>query len=80
MFDVLHPLTLNFLFYFFNTGSNQRSQCAKIMMEVRELQPWFGMEQEYTLFGLDGRPFGWPPHGFSFANGVINSEYLSTGF
>ncbi|XP_033479645.2 glutamine synthetase-like [Epinephelus lanceolatus] len=43
--------------------SNQRSQCAKVMEEVREFQPWFGMEQEYTLFGLDGKPFGWPPQG-----------------
>ncbi|XP_074486210.1 glutamine synthetase-like [Sebastes fasciatus] len=45
--------------------SNQRSQCAKVMEEVREHQPWFGMEQEYTLFGLDGQPFGWPSQGCS---------------
>uniref|UniRef100_A0A667WZF2 Glutamine synthetase n=1 Tax=Myripristis murdjan TaxID=586833 RepID=A0A667WZF2_9TELE len=40
---------------------NQRSQCDKIMEEVKEFQPWFGMEQEYTLFDLDGQLIGWLP-------------------
>ncbi|XP_040891147.1 glutamine synthetase-like [Toxotes jaculatrix] len=47
-------------------GSNQRSPCVKVMGEVKEFQPWFGMEQEYMLFGLDGKPFGWPPQGLQF--------------
>ncbi|CAK6972208.1 glutamine synthetase-like [Scomber scombrus] len=46
--------------------SNQRSKCAKVMEEVKEFQPWFGMEQEYTVFGLDGEPFGWPSQEWTF--------------
>ncbi|XP_071360543.1 glutamine synthetase-like [Trachinotus anak] len=42
---------------------NQRSQCVRVMEKVKQFQPWFGVEQEYMLFGLDGKPFGWPPQG-----------------
>lgn len=49
------------------------------MEEVREFQPWFGMEQEYTLFGLDGRPFGWPPQGCPFTKGVMKNGYVNIG-
>jgi glutamine synthetase len=44
--------------------SNYRAHCKKVMDAAKAEEPWFGLEQEYTLFDADGQVFGWPKMGF----------------
>jgi len=44
--------------------TNYRYHAKKSMDLAAKHKPWFGIEQEYTLFGNDGAPYGWPKGGF----------------
>lgn len=59
--------------------TNSRNSAAKVFAtkEATDLVPWFGIEQEYTLFKPDGvTPLGWPQGGFPGAQGPY---YCSIG-
>lgn len=44
--------------------SNTRAQAAAVFDKFPDLEPWFGLEQEFTLFNLDeSTPLGWPADG-----------------
>lgn len=41
--------------------SNTRNSCNEVMKRAAAQDPWFGIEQEYSLMDLiSGRPLGWP--------------------
>jgi len=44
--------------------TNTRKKCKEIMDKVAATDPWFGIEQEYTIFEKDAKtPYGWPVDG-----------------
>lgn len=45
------------------TESNKRFLMQEAVDRVKDHEPWFGIEQEYTLLDIDERPFGWPENG-----------------
>jgi len=56
-----HPLSMKPI------PSNSRAKARDIFEEEKVLaeKPWYGIEQEYTLFEADGvTPLGWPQFGF----------------
>jgi len=58
-------------------GFNNRADAKAIFDQKLETVPWFGIEQEYTLFEADGkRPIGFPEVGLPAAQGQY---YCSVG-
>eukprot|EP00121_Abeoforma_whisleri_P015805 Awhi_evm1s14536 len=46
-------------------ATNNRFDCLALHKKYEAEVPWYGLEQEYTLFEIDGRtPLGWPTGGF----------------
>lgn len=57
--------------------TNTRAPCAEIMGKVAAEEPWFGIEQEYTLLNSTTKwPLGWPECGFPGPQGPY---YCSAG-
>ena len=59
--------------------SNRRGPAMKIFenQKVIDEEPWYGIEQEYTMFEQDGiTPLGWPKNGFPGAQGYLLYIYM----
>ena len=62
--------------------SNTRVPCKAVMDKVKAKEPWFGIEQEYTLFEPDGvTPYGWPDcsNGLQYPDRPQGPYYCSIG-
>ncbi|XP_075969945.1 glutamine synthetase 1, mitochondrial-like [Anticarsia gemmatalis] len=58
------------------TKTNHRSHCANVLSSISDQEPWFGIEQEYTMFDSDMWPIGWPKtRGFP----VLKSKFSYCG-
>jgi len=57
--------------------TNTRTDANALFEQKKELIPWFGIEQEYTLFEKDTvTPYGWPKNGYPRPQGPF---YCSAG-
>lgn len=57
--------------------TNTRYACAEVMAKTEAEEPWFGIEQEYTLLNANTKwPLGWPTCGYPGPQGPY---YCSAG-
>jgi glutamine synthetase len=56
--------------------TNTRYPASQILDRAADHKPWFGIEQEYTVFTMKKHPFGWPKDGFPGPQGPY---YCSVG-
>jgi len=57
--------------------TNSRRNAAEVMAKVKAQVPWFGIEQEYTLFQPDGNtPLGWPRGGYPDPKALITAPLV----
>lgn len=59
-------------------ATNYRTSCSLTLKAAHKDEPMFGMEQEFFLMDVDGRPLGWAPvHGYPKPSG--NDFYCGIG-
>ena len=51
-------------------ATNRRAPLREVVERHKNQEPWFGIEQEYTLF-QGGRPLGWPDGGYPAPTGPV---------
>jgi glutamine synthetase len=49
--------------------TNTRAECAAAAKKYAKQEPWFGIEQEYTMLTTEGYPYGFPKGGYPLPQG-----------